>query len=180
MMHESMGWMMALMWLFWLALIGGIILAIMVSVRALRSTRSDSVVVLPIQYVRVSSLTTQGPPELVLPVPGSVAPAQTDGSPPSSVPAAPRLAPPGLASTHVEVPVEDRALRLLDDDERRLYELVAERTPDLTQGDLVALSGFSKAKVSRVLDRLERKRLVVRLRRGMSNRVVLAPPAPQA
>lgn len=45
----------------------------------------------------------------------------------------------------------------------------------MPQGDLVALSGYSKAKVSRLLDRLEAKGLVVRLRRGMSKRVVLAP-----
>ncbi|MGQ0534984.1 MAG: helix-turn-helix transcriptional regulator [Methanobacteriota archaeon] len=67
---------------------------------------------------------------------------------------------------------------MLDADERRLVGLVRDRGGDVTQGDLVTLSGFSKAKVSRVLDRLEAKSLVVRLRRGMTNRIVLAPAEP--
>lgn len=68
--------------------------------------------------------------------------------------------------------------RLLDEDERRLYELVVGRGGDVPQGDLVPLSGYSKAKVSRVIDRLEAKGLLVRIRRGMGNRVVV-PPAKQ-
>ena len=65
--------------------------------------------------------------------------------------------------------------RLLDEDEQRLYDIVVARSGDVPQGDLVALSGFSKAKVSRVIDRLEQKGLVVRLRRGVGNRVVVPP-----
>lgn len=68
--------------------------------------------------------------------------------------------------------------RLLDEDEQRVYDLVVARSGDVPQGDLVPLSGFSKAKLSRVLDRLERKGLLLRLRRGMGNRVVV-PPAKQ-
>lgn len=65
--------------------------------------------------------------------------------------------------------------RLLDADEQRLYDLVVARNGDVPQGDLVPLSGFSKAKVSRVIDRLEQKGLVLRVRRGMGNRVVVPP-----
>lgn len=79
---------------------------------------------------------------------------------------------PGPAS-----PVSERDLGLLDDDLRRLYGLVAERGGEVPQGDLVALTGWSKAKVSKALDRLEAKGLIVRLRRGMSNRVVTGPKA---
>lgn len=68
--------------------------------------------------------------------------------------------------------------RLLDEDEQRLYDLVIARHGDIPQGDLVTLSGFSKAKVSRVIDRLEQKGLLLRLRRGMGNHVVV-PPAKQ-
>lgn len=80
-----------------------------------------------------------------------------------------------LATGPVPAVASPTSLRLLDDDERRLYELVAQRAGDVAQGDLVGLSGFSKAKVSRVIDRLERKGLVVRVRRGMGNHVLLAP-----
>lgn len=76
--------------------------------------------------------------------------------------------------------VAPASLRLLDEDERRVLELVRARGGDVPQGDLVPLSGYSKAKVSRVLDRLEGKGLVVRLRRGMTNQVVLAPEKPVA
>lgn len=77
------------------------------------------------------------------------------------------------ASPAAAGPLDASARRLLDDDERRLYDIVLERQGDVAQGDLVALSGFSKAKVSRVIDRLEAKGLVVRVRRGMGNRVLL-------
>lgn len=65
-------------------------------------------------------------------------------------------------------------LALLDEDERILYKLVAS-DDDIYQKDLPELTGFSKAKVSRLLDKLERKDLVQRLSHGMTNRVVLAP-----
>lgn len=86
--------------------------------------------------------------------------------PPTSPPNEPTVAAPQLDASH---------RRLLDEDEQRLYDLVLARSGDVPQGDLVPLSGFSKAKVSRVIDRLEQKGLVVRVRRGMGNRVVVPP-----
>lgn len=65
--------------------------------------------------------------------------------------------------------------RLLDEDEQHLYDIVLARNGDVPQGDLPPLTGFSKAKVSRVIDRLEQKGLVLRVRRGMGNRVVVPP-----
>ena len=62
-------------------------------------------------------------------------------------------------------------MRLLDEDERRMYLEVRDHGGEMLQRDLVALGTFSKAKVTRVLDRLERKGLVVRERHGMTNRV---------
>ena len=65
------------------------------------------------------------------------------------------------------------AVRLLDGDERRLFrEIVAARGPIL-QRDLVRATSFSDAKVSRLLDRLEQRSLVVRERHGMTNRIRL-------
>lgn len=66
-------------------------------------------------------------------------------------------------------------LSLLDEDQRVLYEIVARSDAEVYQKDLPDLTGFSKAKVSRLLDKLERKDLVHRLSHGMTNRVVLAP-----
>lgn len=62
-----------------------------------------------------------------------------------------------------------------DADERRVYDLVLE--DEVLQKDLPEATGFSKAKVSRVLDRLERKGLIVRVSHGMTNRIVPATAA---
>lgn len=98
-------------------------------------------------------------------------------SPPSGAPQGGSAAATTRASTTPpSPPTGDFAL--LDDDERRLYDLVAGRGGDIPQGDLVEVSSYSKAKVSRVLDRLQAKGLIVRVRRGMTNRIVLAPSKP--
>lgn len=88
------------------------------------------------------------------------------------VPATADSAPPSPAATFT---LDAARRRLLDEDERRVFDLVAGRGGDVPQADLVPLSGFSKAKVSRVIDRLESKGLLVRVRRGMGNRVVVPP-----
>ncbi len=69
--------------------------------------------------------------------------------------------------------LEDLALRLLDGDERRLIRVLVEARGDVLQRDLVKATAFSDAKVSRLLDRLEERGLVVRERQGMTNRVRL-------
>ena len=52
-----------------------------------------------------------------------------------------------------------------------MYLELREHGGEMYQRDLVGLGTFSKAKVTRVLDRLEAKGLVVRERHGMTNRV---------
>jgi len=69
--------------------------------------------------------------------------------------------------------LEDLALRLLDGAERRLIRVLVEARGDVLQRDLVTATAFSDAKVSRLLDRLEERGLVVRERQGMTNRVRL-------
>ncbi len=71
-------------------------------------------------------------------------------------------------------------VKLLDEDERRLYTFIREHGGEMLQKDIVASRAFSKAKVTRLLDRLERKDLVVRERHGMTNKVrlVTMPPRP--
>ena len=63
--------------------------------------------------------------------------------------------------------------RLLDGDERVLYQLIASSNGEILQKDLVAKKVFSKAKVTRLLDKLEERGLIVRERYGSTNKVKL-------
>jgi uncharacterized membrane protein len=70
--------------------------------------------------------------------------------------------------------------RMLDEDEKRLYALIRERGGEMLQKDIVASGSFSKAKVTRLLDKLENKEVVARERHGMTNKIRLRtmPPKP--
>jgi uncharacterized membrane protein len=61
--------------------------------------------------------------------------------------------------------------RLLNGDERNLYQIIASSGGEIFQKDLVEKKVFSKAKVTRLLDKLEEKNLIVRERQGMTNRI---------
>jgi uncharacterized membrane protein len=62
---------------------------------------------------------------------------------------------------------------LEDNDESRLVQIVVDNDGTIFQSQLVEESGFSKSKVSIVLDRLEARRILERRRHGMSNAVIL-------
>jgi len=62
--------------------------------------------------------------------------------------------------------------KLLSEDELKVYALVKEEGL-IYQHEIVRATGFSKAKVSRILDKLEAMGLVEKKRRGMSNIVLL-------
>lgn len=62
---------------------------------------------------------------------------------------------------------------LTSEDERKIYQLIMDENGVIFQGRLVEKSGFSKGKVSLILDRLEARGLLERKRHGMSNVVVL-------
>jgi len=64
-------------------------------------------------------------------------------------------------------------LRLLDRDERLLFLEIKEKGGAALQKDIGSRDGFSRSKVTRLLDRLEAKGLIVREREGMTNRVRL-------
>jgi len=64
-------------------------------------------------------------------------------------------------------------IRTLTGDEKKVYETIMAANGVIFQSDLVEKSGFPKAKVSRILDRLEASGLVERKRRGMANAIVL-------
>ncbi|MDO8459762.1 MAG: MarR family transcriptional regulator [Nanoarchaeota archaeon] len=57
-------------------------------------------------------------------------------------------------------------------EERKVFGLIKENGT-IFQGDLIEKTGFGKAKISRIIDRLEGKGFVERKRRGLTNVVVL-------
>lgn len=61
----------------------------------------------------------------------------------------------------------------LDEEERKIYELIKNKGGSIYQTDLIKETNFTKVKVSRLLDRLEAKDILERKRRGMTNIVVL-------
>jgi uncharacterized membrane protein len=63
--------------------------------------------------------------------------------------------------------------KTLQEEERRVYELIVEAGGSIFQSDLVSKTGFSKVKISRILDKLESRGLLERRRRGMANLVVI-------
>jgi len=79
--------------------------------------------------------------------------------------------PEGSTSSVTEDDMQKLTLRLLNGDERRIFRRIHEAGGEVLQKDLVAEGTFSKAKVTRLLDKLENKGLVVRERYGSTNRV---------
>ncbi len=59
--------------------------------------------------------------------------------------------------------------KLLPDSEKQIFLIVMDHNGEIRQSDVVAESGMSKAKVSRVLDSLENRGIIVRIRSGMGN-----------
>jgi len=58
-------------------------------------------------------------------------------------------------------------------EEKTLIKIIESENGTIFQSNLVEKSGFSKVKVSRILDKLEARQLLERKRRGMTNVVVL-------
>lgn len=66
-----------------------------------------------------------------------------------------------------------KRLKTLKEGEKKIYYSIESSDGAIFQSELVEKTGFSKVKVSRILDKLEGKGLVIRRRRGMSNVVIL-------
>lgn len=65
------------------------------------------------------------------------------------------------------------ALRLLDGDKRHVFNEIIEANGEILQSDLHVQTGFSKAKITRILDYLELKGLIIRKSYGMTNKIVI-------
>src|SRR3989338_4640254 len=73
----------------------------------------------------------------------------------------------------VEVKRKPANYSKLDKDEKVIVKLAEDAEGNIFQADLVDKSGFSKVKVTRILDRLEGRQIIERKRRGMTNIVLL-------
>ncbi len=69
--------------------------------------------------------------------------------------------------------VNDIDVAALDEEERKIVQLLQESSGSAYQSDLVKATEWSKVKVTRVLDKLEQKSLIDRRRRGMANLIIL-------
>jgi uncharacterized membrane protein len=63
--------------------------------------------------------------------------------------------------------------KITNPDEKRIVSLIIDEGGTIFQSQLVDRSGYSKTKVSLILDRLEAKKILERKRHGMSNAIVL-------
>ncbi|MEM2924797.1 MAG: hypothetical protein QXJ68_03820 [Methanocellales archaeon] len=88
-------------------------------------------------------------------------------TPPSKLTAPPEVIKPG------GIKPEEIALDILDGDEKIIYAEIVGSGNGILQRDLVLKTGFSEAKVSRLLDKLERRQLIIRRRHGMGNLIML-------
>ena len=64
-------------------------------------------------------------------------------------------------------------LSKLEEDEKKVYEMLKAANGSMFQGDVIKQLGYTKVTVSRLIDKMEMKGVVERKRRGMSNLVVL-------
>jgi len=64
-------------------------------------------------------------------------------------------------------------LSKLDEEEEKIYGIIREKEGSAYQTDLIKETGYSKVKITRILDKLESRDILERKRRGMTNIIVL-------
>ena len=67
-------------------------------------------------------------------------------------------------------------IKNLNEDEKKIYETAYRAEGVIFQSELVEKTNLPKAKVSRILDKLEGRGLVERRRKGLHNLVLLRKP----
>jgi uncharacterized membrane protein len=75
----------------------------------------------------------------------------------------------------IKIPIKKKKINLqgLDDDEKKIIELLINEGRAMFQRDLMEKLEIGKVKTTRLLDKLEAKQFIERKRRGMNNIVVL-------
>ncbi|MGC8547144.1 MAG: helix-turn-helix transcriptional regulator [Thermoplasmata archaeon] len=68
---------------------------------------------------------------------------------------------------------DQEILKYLDEGEKRVYLLLIESGGSLLQKDLVGLDDFSRATISRIIDKLEKKGIIEKIRHGSTNKIIL-------
>lgn len=69
--------------------------------------------------------------------------------------------------------IQELALKLLEGDEMKVYKHILDSRGEILQKDLVMEMNFDKAKITRILAKLEQKDLILKIKHGMTNRIVL-------
>lgn len=72
-----------------------------------------------------------------------------------------------------KIDISSFALNLLEGDEKKVYKHIVDSGEAILQKDLVMEMGFDKAKITRLLGKLEGKDLILKIKHGMTNRIVL-------
>lgn len=75
--------------------------------------------------------------------------------------------------TGKKIEIAPIALKLLEGDEKILYKFISDAGGEVLQKDLIIETSFGKAKVTRLLKKLEEKDLILKIKHGMTNRIVL-------
>jgi uncharacterized membrane protein len=108
------------------------------------------------------------------PLPPSMSPSQMQPGPPTDRVAAESKVVPALAETKdadAAAAHNYLVLRLLSGDERTMYKALMDSGGESLQKDLIQRTKMSNAKVSRVLDRLVEKDIILKERYGATNKV---------
>lgn len=80
----------------------------------------------------------------------------------------------GLYMIYTPIKQEKKAnTSKLNDEEKKIYELIKEKEGSVYQSDLIKMTGLSKVKITRILDKMEGKGVIDRKRRGMTNIIIL-------
>ena len=66
-----------------------------------------------------------------------------------------------------------KSLEKLNKEEVKIMNLLLENKGSIFQSELVGKTGFSKVKITRILDSLEGQGMIERRRRGMTNIILL-------
>lgn len=77
------------------------------------------------------------------------------------------LSPSQPATKKIEKP------KSLNNDEAKIFDILKASGGSMLQGEIVLKSGMAKAKISRLMDKLEMKGVIERRRHGMSNIIIL-------
>ena len=77
--------------------------------------------------------------------------------------------------SHQDMPKKDytKMLSELNEEEKNILNKIIEAEGTIFKSNLVENTGFTKVKVTRILDKLEGKGIIERKRRGMTNVVIL-------